>query len=643
MDGHSLMASASYDQTIRIWDVGSSKHVATIPHSDSQVNAMAFTPNGYQLAIAAFQKLKIYDMTSLKPANHISPIVCFEQIMKNAQSRWMYTGGEDHSCRVYEMRVNQLVCQRVFDNLDPVTSVVIHGNQVELFIADQAGQVYIWDLRRDGHIQMPMPPLSYQEFVTSLAIHPLANTLAGITNRGAMSNPVRDNLAHRSGIKLLKATGFTSHHVLHFSTFHEAHYISGCGYDLKYVEKTTETLARLKNNDTGKRAICKSYGLSCRYSPDGQVLVTTGSDNMIHVLDARDHSLKASMDAGCDWNWDSAFTCDSRVLFTGGSDNRIKLWDMDSEQVVMKYDGHTKPITSLCISDVPLRDNISRVKHLKNLLDSLSTQEKRQLIEEHSFETFHLVDELLLSADIVANPQGAVEGESGLWTLEQVLCFAPELVGNGWQRHAIEALLKKVLYPRNLLAIRKIAIRLFLIFYQSLGVFGKATQDLDRVFQCLLPYFPLSDGQNSELVLQEYCHSAGLLFAFETELLNLFVINSTPGTTHWSDRNMGSPPAPGTPVSNAKERAQMLQVYLDKFLEYCIRETSRIEWSEEKNRFECARFIIDRVINLYIAECFTDIETNGVDIFGGWEGAEDIIEPLDTADPKDFITFSNFI
>ncbi|EYC16641.1 hypothetical protein Y032_0033g2762 [Ancylostoma ceylanicum] len=80
---HSLMASASYDQTVRIWDVGSGRHVTTIPHSDSQVNAMAFTPNGYQLAVAAFQKVRIYDMTSLKPPNHINPIVCFEQIMKN--------------------------------------------------------------------------------------------------------------------------------------------------------------------------------------------------------------------------------------------------------------------------------------------------------------------------------------------------------------------------------------------------------------------------------------------------------------------------------------------------------------------------------------------------------------------------------
>lgn len=39
------------------------------------------------------------------------------------------------------------------------------------------------------------------------------------------------------------------------------------------------------------------------------------------------------------------------------------------------------------------------------------------------------------------------------------------------------------------------------------------------------------------------------------------------------------------------------------------------------------------MINLYIAECFSDIETNGVDIFGGWEGADDTVEALDTADP----------
>uniref|UniRef100_A0A1I7UD55 Rap-GAP domain-containing protein n=1 Tax=Caenorhabditis tropicalis TaxID=1561998 RepID=A0A1I7UD55_9PELO len=260
------------------------------------------------------------------------------------------------------------------------------------------------------------------------------------------------------------------------------------------------------------------------------------------------------------------------------------------------------------------RDCVSRVKHLKILLDTLTTNEKRQLLDEHSFETFHLVDELLLVNDVSSQIDSAIEAESGLWTLEQVLCLAPELVGSGWQRHAIESLLKKAVYPKNLMAVRKIAIRLFLVFYQCLGVYGKATPDLDRVFQCLLPFFPLKSGENAEDVLNEYCQSSG--------------------TGDWCERLRNGPiKSTASASQTSKERAQMLQVYLDKFLEYCTRETVRIEWNDEGKRQECANFIIDKVIKLYMGECFTELETNGVDVFGGWEGADETGEPLDTADP----------
>lgn len=72
---------------------------------------------------------------------------------------------------------------------------------------------------------------------------------------------------------------------------------------------------------------------------------------------------------------------------------------------------------------------------------------------------------------------------------------------------------------------------------------------------------------------------------------------------------------------------------MDKFLEYCTRETVRIEWNDEAKRLQCAKFILDRVIVLYIYEVFPDIETSGVDIYGGWESSEEHIDIRDTADP----------
>lgn len=74
-------------------------------------------------------------------------------------------------------------------------------------------------------------------------------------------------------------------------------------------------------------------------------------------------------------------------------------------------------------------------------------------------------------------------------------------------------------------------------------------------------------------------------------------------------------------------------MYLDKFLEYCTRETVRIEWVDENMHVECAKFILDRVVVLYIYEVFPDIENSGVDIYGGWEGSEGQMDIRDTADP----------
>uniref|UniRef100_A0A9J2P0P2 Rap-GAP domain-containing protein n=2 Tax=Ascaris TaxID=6251 RepID=A0A9J2P0P2_ASCLU len=261
------------------------------------------------------------------------------------------------------------------------------------------------------------------------------------------------------------------------------------------------------------------------------------------------------------------------------------------------------------------RDCASRAKHLKLALDALCVQEKRQFIDDYSFETFHLVDELLLQGDLTQAGQAVLEAESALWTLEQLLCLAPELIGNGWQKHAIEFVLKKALFPHNLLAVRKIAIRLFLLWYQSLAIYNNTNSQLDSVFQCLLPHFPLRSGLSTESILQNYCQAVGTV--------------SAPGP-------MRSSPLINNPNSSAptvKEKAQLLQVYLDKFLEYCTRETVRLEWGDENKRLDCAKFIVDRVIVLYIYETFSDIETNGVDIYGGWEGTEEHTDIRDTADP----------
>ncbi|TKR93308.1 hypothetical protein L596_007790 [Steinernema carpocapsae] len=266
------------------------------------------------------------------------------------------------------------------------------------------------------------------------------------------------------------------------------------------------------------------------------------------------------------------------------------------------------------------RDTTSRAKHFKLALESLCIQEKRQLVDDYSFETFHLVDSLLLQADLSSSDSPtALDAENALWTLEQVLCLAPELVGKGWQRNAIELALKKALCPQNMLAVRKFAIRLFIMWYQSLAAFNNVTPELDTVFQALLPHFPLRNGKNTDDIIQRYCDGLAI---------------PTNGGGPTPPRVVPLIPNNASNMQmNPRDRAQTLQVYLDKFFDYCTRETMRIEWHDETRRVECVRFLLDRIINLYIAEVFDDLEGNGVDVFGGWEGGVDTVAVMDTADP----------
>uniref|UniRef100_A0A914DRJ0 Ral GTPase-activating protein subunit alpha/beta N-terminal domain-containing protein n=1 Tax=Acrobeloides nanus TaxID=290746 RepID=A0A914DRJ0_9BILA len=270
------------------------------------------------------------------------------------------------------------------------------------------------------------------------------------------------------------------------------------------------------------------------------------------------------------------------------------------------------------------RDASSRAKHFKYLLEQLCVEEKRQLVDDYSFETFHLVDSLLLQVEISIDSQSVIEAESALWTLEQVLCLAPELVGKGWQRHAIESILKRALLPQNLLAVRKIGIRLFLLWYQSLAAYNNTTSELDVVFQSLLPYFPLTDGRSTDRIIQEYCE-------YISVPMNGAFHSGGPGPSKASPIIINSQQN-GQQVGT-REKAQTLQIYLDKFLDYCNRETTKIEWDDENKRLDCAKFLLDRIIVLYVYQVFPDMETNGVDVFGGWEGNEEPGEQLDTADP----------
>ena len=68
--------------------------------------------------------------------------------------RWIFTGGEDGTVKIWDARARNLQCQKVFNAGPPVNSVVLHPNQQELLIGDSGGSVYIWNVRTEKTTQL---------------------------------------------------------------------------------------------------------------------------------------------------------------------------------------------------------------------------------------------------------------------------------------------------------------------------------------------------------------------------------------------------------------------------------------------------------------------------------------------------------
>nr|XP_027195046.1 WD repeat-containing protein 48 homolog [Dermatophagoides pteronyssinus] len=241
-----ILASGGYDNTIRMWNVDKGFCDKFIQNTDnSHVNALAITPNRELLASAGFQHIRLYDVQS----NANTPLINFEGISKNVSSigfspstTFMYTGGEDFYARIWDTRSRRLTCQRHCGLKTPINSLFLHPNEIEIYIADQSGSIWIWNLQND---QLQRLFVTNDGFIQHIAYDKECRLLAAIDTLG------KCYIFQKNGE--MTASGY-----LHRRLIFQAH---------------------------------DKYGLKCCFSPDSTLLATTSADTTVKFWRTSDLSI----------------------------------------------------------------------------------------------------------------------------------------------------------------------------------------------------------------------------------------------------------------------------------------------------------------------------------------------------------------
>ncbi|MEM7456097.1 MAG: protein kinase [Planctomycetota bacterium] len=287
------VASASQDQTIRLWDAITGTEIMSLTGHDGIVGDVVFSPDGQRLASASGDDtIKLWDVetgevaATLTGHNDLVASVAFSPDGESIAS-----ASDDGTIKLWDSRT-----YHDFNTLEghaaQVGSVVFSPDGSRLASASVDGTVKIWDA---GNGKCIMTLTGHNAFVISVAYSPDGSMLAS---------------ASQDVIKLWDAR-----------TGEELNTLYGHSQFVHYVE----------------------------FSPDGSRLASGSRDKSIKLWDVRAGQEITTLTGHTAWVNGLSFSPDGQRIASASFDKTVKFWDARSGQEVATLNGHTMKVHEVAV------------------------------------------------------------------------------------------------------------------------------------------------------------------------------------------------------------------------------------------------------------------------------------------------------
>ncbi len=310
-DGRRL-ASASFDNSVRIWDPASGQLLFALPEK-APVFCLAYSADGKKLATGSEDgKVRVWDAETGAPLLTLSKrkdrIKC---VAFSPDGKLLAAGGYDKTVRLWDLSTR--VARALTGHEQPVQSIAFSPDGQTLASAGNDKTIKIWDVARGS-------------VVRSLPGHTREVTCVTFSHDGRW-------MASASADKTIRIWDTASWQVVRAPPGHadEVQCVAFSPDDRRLVSASWDRTVRVWDRDAAREVLIlrghSGYVQSAAFSPDGRLIASCGADRTVKIWDATESLEQTVLNAPNTSFFAVAFSPDRRLLVATGTDGIVRIYD----------------------------------------------------------------------------------------------------------------------------------------------------------------------------------------------------------------------------------------------------------------------------------------------------------------------------
>jgi len=331
-----ILASASGDNTVKLWDIKSGKEIKTLKGHTEAVTSVSFSPNAKTLASASGDNtVKLWDIKSGKEIKTLKGGVISVSFSPNTKT--LASASLDNTVKIWDINTGKEI-KTLKGHTDIVHNVSFSPDSKTLASASLDNTVKLWDINTGKEIKTLKGHTSY---VWSVSFSSDGKTLAS-----ASGDMVKLwDISSGKEIKTLK--GHTDF-VYNVSFSPDGKILASALGD---NDNMVENAVKLWDVNSGREIQTlkghTSYVWSVSFSPDGKTLASASDDKTVKLWDINSGREIKTLKKHTDSVDRVSFSPDGKILASASRDQTVRLWNVNSGREIKTLKGHTDGVGSV--------------------------------------------------------------------------------------------------------------------------------------------------------------------------------------------------------------------------------------------------------------------------------------------------------